>query len=53
MNSKKLTIAVLLGIVVAMFLLGMNFYQKRVQNSQMEKVSKAESRMVRFHSPTL
>jgi thiol-disulfide isomerase/thioredoxin len=53
MNSKKLTVAVLLGIVVALFLVGMNFYQKRVQNSQMEKVSKAENRMVRFHSPTL
>ncbi|MBU3999368.1 MAG: hypothetical protein KKI03_17955 [Gammaproteobacteria bacterium] len=53
MNSKKLTVAVLLGVVVAAFLLGMNFYQKRVQNSQMEKVSKAENRMVRFNSTTL
>ena len=53
MNSKKLTVAVLLGIVVALFLVGMNFYQKRVQNSQMENFSKAENRMVRFHSPTL
>jgi protein-disulfide isomerase len=53
MNSKKLTVAVLLAFVVAAFLLGMNFYQKRVQNSQMEKVSKAENRMVRFNSTTL
>lgn len=53
MNSKKVTVAVLLGIVVAAFLFGMSFYQKRVQNSQMEKVSKAENRMVRFNSTTL
>lgn len=53
MNSKKLTVAVLLGVVVAAFLLGMNFYQKRVQNSQMEKVSKADNRLVRINSTTL
>lgn len=53
MNSKKITVAVLLGFVVVAFLLGMNFYQKRVQNSQMEKVSKADNRLVRFNSTTL
>jgi protein-disulfide isomerase len=53
MNSKKITVAVLLGIVVAAFLFGMNIYQKRAQNSQLEKVSKAENRMVRFNSTTL
>jgi protein-disulfide isomerase len=53
MNSKKLTIVVLLGVVVAAFFLGMNLYQKRVQNSQLEKVTKAKERMVRFYSPTL
>lgn len=53
MNSKKMTVVVLLAIVLVAFFLGMNSYQKRVQGSQIEKVSKAENRMVRFHSTTL
>lgn len=51
MNSKKITVSVLIIIVLAFFFLGMNAYQKRVQDSQAEKVSQSENRLVRFHSP--
>ncbi len=51
MNSKKLTVAVLLGIVVIAFLVGMNTFQRRVQNAQAEKVTQQTDRLVRFHSP--
>ncbi len=63
MNSKKLTVAALVVIVLVFFFLGMNAYQKRVQNSQAEKVSQVvlqsgsalasqtDNRLVRFHSP--
>jgi len=39
MNSKKVTVAALAVVVLMFFFLGMNAYQKRVQNSQAEKVS--------------
>jgi protein-disulfide isomerase len=67
MNSKKITVVALVAIVLVFFFLGMNAYQKRVQNSQAEKVnqvvkestgqpanpssSQADNRLVRFHSP--
>ena len=63
MNSKKITVAALVAIVLVFFFLGMNAYQKRVQNSQAEKVSQVvqqsgsepaiqtDNRLVRFHSP--
>ncbi|MDD3785546.1 MAG: thioredoxin domain-containing protein [Hydrogenophaga sp.] len=63
MNSKKITVVALVAIVLVFFFLGMNAYQKRVQNSQAEKVSqvvqqagsepasKTDNRLVRFHSP--
>lgn len=51
MMSKKLTVSVLLGIVVVAFAFGMYNYQRRVQTSQMEKVTSQESRLVRMHSP--
>jgi len=67
MNLKKITVAALIAIVLVFFFLGMNAYQKRIQNSQAEKVSQALSqsknqavsepgaqagnRLVRFHSP--
>ncbi len=66
MNSKKITVAALVAIVLVVFFLGMNAYQKRVQNSQAEKVSQVvsqssnpasspsgqtDNRLVRFHSP--
>jgi protein-disulfide isomerase len=51
MKSQKLTVAVLLGIVTIAFLVGMNTFQRRVQNSQTEKVSRQEDRLVRQHSP--
>jgi protein-disulfide isomerase len=52
MNSKKITVAVLLAVVLAAFLFGMDRYQRRVQNAQMEKVTQQTDRLVRFHSPT-
>lgn len=51
MNSKKITVAVLLAVVLAAFLFGMNSYQRRVQNAQAEKVTQQTDRLVRFHSP--
>ena len=66
MNSKKITVSVLVVIVLVFFFLGMNAYQKRIQNSQAEKVSQVisqssspsgsqasqtDNRLVRFHSP--
>lgn len=66
MNSKKITVAALVAIVLVFFFLGMNAYQKRVQQSQAEKVSQVvsqsnqpadgqtkpiDNRLVRFHSP--
>lgn len=67
MNSKKITVTALVAIVLVFFFLGMNAYQKRVQNSQAEKIkqvvkestgqpanpsgSPADNRLVRFHSP--
>lgn len=53
MKSKKLTVAILMCVVVAMFAFGMYSYQQRVHNSQMEKVSQASSRLVRFNSTVL
>lgn len=51
MNSKKITVIVLVGVVLAAFLFGMKNYQRRVQNAQMEQVTQQADRLVRFHSP--
>lgn len=51
MNSKKITVAVLLAVVLVAFLFGMNSYQRRVQNAQAEKVTQQTDRLVRLHSP--
>ena len=53
MKSKKLTVAILVGIVAAFFAFGMYVYQQRVQNSQMDKVSQAASRLIRPNSTVL
>lgn len=68
MNIRKLTVAVLAVTVLGFFLLGMNAYQQRVQQSQAQKVEQAlaearsapadparaaDNRLVRFHSPTV
>lgn len=53
MNSKKFTVAILLGIVLVAFFFGMNTYQRRVQNSQEQKVTQQEYRLVRMHSPVI
>ncbi len=51
MNSKKITVAALVAIVLVFFFLGMNAYQKRVQQSQAEKVSQAISESAPSGSP--
>ncbi len=51
MNSKKLTVAILLGIVLIAFLFGMYNYQRRVQSSQEQKVTLQKGLLVRMHSP--
>ncbi|MBW0171052.1 MAG: thioredoxin domain-containing protein [Hydrogenophaga sp.] len=53
MNPKKLTVGALLAIVLVAFLFGAYNYQRRMQNSQMEKVAQDQARLMRFHSPTL
>jgi len=51
MNSKKLTVAILLGIVLIAFLFGMYNYQRRVQSSQEQRVTLQKGLLVRMHSP--
>lgn len=51
MTSRKLTVSLVLGIVLVAFAFGVYHYQRRVQNSQMEKVSRQEMRLARMHSP--
>ena len=51
MNSKKITVAALVAIVLVFFFLGMNAYQKRVQNAQEVQVKAEQTRLVRMHSP--
>ncbi len=53
MNLKKLTVLSLLAIVAIAFVLGMNTYQRRIANSQEQKVVQNEPRLVRMHSPVL
>lgn len=50
MNSKKFTVFILLSVVLAFFAFGMYSYQKRIANSQQDKVSQASQRLVRMHS---
>ncbi|WP_138517120.1 DsbA family protein [Rhodoferax bucti] len=51
MNSKKITVAVLVAVVLSFFAFGMYSYQQRVNNSQQDKVNQAAQRLVRVHSP--
>lgn len=53
MNSKKMTVSVLIAVVLSFFGFGMYTYQQRVKNSQQDKVSQASSRLVRMHSTVL
>lgn len=51
MTSKKITVIALVAVVLAAFGLGAYLYQQRVQNSQMDKVTQQQARLVRMHSP--
>lgn len=51
MNAKKFTILGLVAIVALFFYLGMNAYQKRVQDAQDVQVKAEQTRLVRMHSP--
>ncbi len=53
MNAKKLTVFALVAFVLAAFGLGAYLYQQRVQNSQMDKVTQQQARLVRMHSPVM
>ena len=53
MNAKKWTVTVVLGIALIAFFVGMNTYQRRVQNAQEQKSTQQADRLVRMHSPTL
>jgi protein-disulfide isomerase len=50
MTSRKLTVALILGVVLAAFAWGVYHYQRGVQNAQTEKVSQQAARLVRMHS---
>ena len=51
MNTKKITVSLLLGVVLIAFFFGMYTYQRKTQDSQDQKVSQQEGRLVRMHSP--
>ena len=51
MNAKKFTVIGLVIVVSLFFYLGMNAYQKRVQNAQDVQVRAEHTRLVRMHSP--
>ena len=51
MNAKKFTVIGLAAIVALFFYMGMNAYQKRVQNAQEVQVKAEQTRLVRMHSP--
>lgn len=51
MNTKKITVIAVLGILLLAFLWGMNTYQRQEQETQTEKASLSQSRLVRMHSP--
>ncbi len=51
MNAKKVTVIGLVAIVALFFFLGMNAYQKRVQNAQDVQVKAERTRLIRMHSP--
>lgn len=51
MNTKKITVSLLLGVVLIAFFFGMTTYQRKTQDSQDQKVSQQEGRLVRMHSP--
>ncbi|MDP2015624.1 thioredoxin domain-containing protein [Hydrogenophaga sp.] len=51
MNAKRITVIGLVAIVALFFYLGMNAYQKRVQNAQEVQVKAEQTRLVRMHSP--
>jgi protein-disulfide isomerase len=53
MNAKKFAIIGLLAFVALFFFLGMNIYQKRVQDSQDVQVRAEQTRLVRMHSPVI
>ena len=53
MNARKLTVFALVAFVLAAFGLGAYLYQQRVQNSQMDKVTQQQARLVRMHSPVM
>jgi protein-disulfide isomerase len=53
MNSKKLSVAVVLGIALIAFLVGMNLYQRKMQDAQEQKATEQTDRLVRMHSPVL
>ncbi len=53
MNSKKITVALLLGAVLLAFFFGMKTYQGRQQDAQTQKASAQRDRLVRMHSPVL
>lgn len=51
MNSKKITVVVLLAVVAVAFFLGMNTWQRRVANEQAQAAQQQAERLVRPHSP--
>lgn len=53
MNARKLTVAGLLLVAVAVFLVGMKVYQDRTRTAQDQQAGAQANRLVRMHSPVL
>ena len=53
MNNRKLIIALVLGAALVAFLVGVNFYQSRVQTALEQQVAGQAERLVRMHSPII
>jgi protein-disulfide isomerase len=53
MNTKKLTVALVLGLVLVAFLYAIQRYQRQTQDVQQQKATQHEGRLVRMHSPVL
>lgn len=53
MNTKKLAVGGVLILVVAAFIIGVNFYRKQTQTAQDQAVRAEQTRLVRMHSPVI
>lgn len=53
MNTKKVSVVVLLAVVAAAFIIGLTVYRQRAQTAQESQVAAEQARLVRMHSPVI